>query len=120
MGMAPGPPLAGMGPVSPMSGKISELMSSAESSCFAWRSSLDVCVEAIGEDAEELPEHFDGELVLFAEDVEEIRAADGDELRGAFGFDGRATRHASNERHLADVLALPEVRERLRRRGHAT
>ena len=63
-------------------------------------------VEPVGEDAEELPEHLDRELVLLAEDLEEVGAADGDELRRARRrVTRRRARDAADERHLADVLA---------------
>ena len=38
-------------------------------------------VEPIGEDAEELPEHLHRDLVLLAQDLEEVGAANRDELR---------------------------------------
>ena len=44
-------------------------------------------VEPVGEDAEELPEHLDRDLVLLAQDLEEVRAADGDELRRPYRGD---------------------------------
>ena len=80
-------------------------MSSAVSSARATRGSLDVAIEAVGEDAEELPEHLDRDLVLLAEDLEEVAAPDGDELRGPVARDRRRARHAADERHLAEVLA---------------
>ena len=56
------------------------MTSSAVSSARATRSSLRRLIEPVGEDAEELPEHLDRELVLFAQDLEEVAAPDDDEL----------------------------------------
>ena len=98
-------------------GRSRTVMSSAASSRFAFVELARRLVEPVGEDAEELPEHLHGDLVLLAEDLEEVRAADGDELRGADGGDARRARHAADERHLADVLARPEMRERSARRA---
>src|SRR5450432_1060780 len=70
-------------------------------------------VEAIGEDAEELPQHLDRDFVLLAEDLEEVGAPDGDELGVAHGVHARRARHAPDEGHLADVLAGPEVEQGL-------
>ena len=48
----------------------------------AW-SSLFVWSSRSASTPEELPQHLDGDLVLFAEDLEEVRATDRDELRAA-------------------------------------
>ena len=58
-------------PSMPM-GKISAVMSSAGSSARATLQLARRLVEAVGEDAEELPEHLHRDLVLLAQDLEEV------------------------------------------------
>src|SRR5207248_9594098 len=68
-------------------------------------------IEPIGENAQELPEKLDGELVLLAQDLEEVAAADANQLARALGVDRRASRDAADQGHFAEMLARAERRE---------
>src|SRR5260370_3559917 len=56
-------------------------------------------VQAIGQGPQKLPEHLDCNLVLFAENLEKIRATNRDELRRSYRRHTGRPRDAADERH---------------------
>ena len=106
------------GEVSTSTGKISPVMSSAASSSLGVVELGVRLVEAVGEDAEELPEHLDRELVLLPEDLEEVGAADGDELGRALLAVTVAERGTLRMSAISPTCSPgPRSREDLRRRA---